>query len=266
MALLAGASFAQTLQYEVWRGKSRVVNLPPRFKKVGNMGKLIVSETEIAFEETGKGGKKPKHPKVWRWVYQDIQQLKISPKALTVLTYKDKAWKFGADQEYDFDLISDGTFTNAYELLRSRLDQRLVAEIPDKISDSLWEIPVKHLLRFGGDEGVLQVGSTAIVYKSGKEGESRTWRYEDIENISSSGPFQLTLTTFERAKSHYGSLKGFNFELKQQLDEARYNDLWLRLNQSKGLKVIESYRKDGLGTSAPGRTARLPLLLLPRHF
>jgi len=86
------------------------------------------------------------------------------------------------------------------------------------------------------------VGSTAIVYKSEKNGESRTWRYEDIENISSSGPFQLTLTTFERAKSHYGSLKGFNFELKRRLDEARYNDLWLRLNQSKGLGVLESYR------------------------
>jgi len=89
---------------------------------------------------------------------------------------------------------------------------------------------------------VLQVGSEAIVYKSEKEGESRTWRYEDIENVSSSGPFQLTVTTFERAKSHYGDRKGFNFQLKQRLDEDRYNDLWLRLNQSKGLKILTSYR------------------------
>ena len=101
---------------------------------------------------------------------------------------------------------------------------------------------MKHLQRFGGDEGVLQVGPDEIVYKSADKAESRTWRYEDIENISSSGPFQLTITTFERAKTHYGSLKGFNFELKQRLEEARYNDLWLRLNQSKGLKILNSYR------------------------
>jgi hypothetical protein len=245
--LMAGASFAQQLQYEVWRGKSRVVNLPPRIKKVGNRGKLTVSDSGIAFEETGKGGKQPKHPQAWRWAYVDIQQLKISPKSLTVLTYKDNAWKFGADRQYDFDLVSKGSFTDAYELLKNRLDQRLVAEIPDKVSPPFWEIPVKHLLRFGGDEGVLQVGSDAIVYKSQKEGESRTWRYEDIENISSSGPFQLTVTTFERAKTHYGDLKGFNFELKQRRDDGRYNDLWLRLNQSKGLNILTSYRTGAVG-------------------
>lgn len=245
LALLAPAALAQKLQYQVWRGKSRVVNLSPRLKKVGNMGTLTVSDTGIAFDETGKGGKKPKHPQEWRWAYQDIQQLKISPKSLTVLSYKDNPWKVGADRQYDFDLVSEGSFTGAYELLKNRLDQRLVAEIPDKVAQPLWEIPVKHLLRFGGDEGVLQVGSAAIVYKSQKEEESRTWRYEDIDSISSSGPFQLTITTFERAKTHYGNLKGFNFELKQRLEDATYNELWLRLNRSKGLKILDSYRGPG---------------------
>ena len=250
MALLAGPSFGQQLEYQVWRGKSRVVNLPPRIRKVGYMGNLTISDTGIAFEETGKGGKKPKHPKVWRWAYHDIEQLKISPKSVSVLTYMDNAWKFGADRQYDFDLVSEGTFTDAYDLLNNRLDQRFIAEIPDKVSQPLWEIPVKHLLRFGGDEGVLTVGSEAVVYKSEKEGESRTWRYEDIENVSSSGPFQLTLTTFERAKSHYGDRKGFNFQLKQRLDEDRYNDLWLRLNHSKALKILTSYR-DGTVEGRP---------------
>jgi hypothetical protein len=246
LALMATASFAQQeLRYEVWRGQSRVAHLPPHIKKVGNMGTLTVTEAGIAFEETGKGGKKPEHPKAWRWAYQDIQQLKISPKSLTVLTYKDNKWKLGADREYDFDLMSDKTFAEAYELLKGRLDQRFVAEIPDSISQSLWEIPVKHLLRFGGDEGVLRMGSDSIVYKSARKGESRTWRYEDIENISSAGPFDLTITTFERAKTHYGNLKGFNFELKQRLEEARYNELWLRLNQSKGLKILNSCRSGG---------------------
>jgi hypothetical protein len=42
---------------------------------------------------------------------------------------------------------------------------------------------------------------------------------------------------------HYGDRKGFNFQLKQPLDEARYNDLWLRLERSKGLQILDSYRQ-----------------------
>jgi hypothetical protein len=246
LALMATASLAQQeLRYEVWRGQSRVAHLPPHIKKIGNMGTLTVTEAGIAFEETGTGGKKLKHPKAWRWAYQDIQQLKISPKSLTVLTYRDNKWKLGADREYDFDLVADKTFEEAYQLLKGRLDQRLVAAIPDHLSNILWEVSVKHLLRFGGDEGVLQVGVDTIIYKSANKTESRSWRYEDIENISSSGPFNLTITSFERAKTHYGNLKGFNFELKHRLQEARYNELWLRLNQSKGLKILNSYRSGG---------------------
>jgi hypothetical protein len=238
LALLAPAAIAQELRYEVWHGHSRL----PNIRKAGNMGSLTITDSGVSFEETYKDGKRPKRPHAWRWDYQDIQQLKIAPKAVTVLTYKDNKWKLGTDREYEFDLVSDKTFEGAWQLLKGRLDQRLVTAIPDRLSDTLWEIPVKHLLRFGGDEGKLQVSPDAIVYRSADKAESRTWRYEDIENISSSGPFELTITTFERAKTHYGNLKGFNFELKQRLEEARYNDLWLRLNRSKGLDILNSYR------------------------
>lgn len=239
LVLLAPAvSARQEFRYEAWHGHSR----PPHIKKAGNMGKLTITESGVSFEETYKAGKKPKHPHTWRWDYQDIQQLKIAPKSLTVLTYKDNKWKLGTDRQYEFDLVSDQTFEDAYNLLKNNLDQRLVAALTDRRQNVLWEIPVKHLLRFGGSEGVLQVCPDAVGYKSDKKNESRTWRYADIENISSSGPFELTITTYEQAKTHYGNLKGFNFQLKQLLEEARYNDLWLRVNQSKGLKILRSYR------------------------
>jgi hypothetical protein len=205
---------------------------------------LTIDDRGVAFEEKYKDGKTPKNPHVWRWDYQEIQQLKIAPKSLTVLTYKDNKWKLGADRQYNFDLLSGKNFEDAYNVLKTRLDQRFVAALADTPS-VLWELPAKRLVRFGGDEGVLQIGAGEIVYKSDKKNESRTWRYEDIENISSAGPFQFTITTFERARLDYGSRKQFNFELKQRLEEARYKDLWLRLNQSKGLKVLSTYREAG---------------------
>ncbi len=48
---------------------------------------------------------------------------------------------------------------------------------------------------------MIQVGAMRLSYKSAKQGESRTWRYKDIDSISTSGPFQLTVTTFEHAMS-----------------------------------------------------------------
>jgi hypothetical protein len=213
------------------------------YRHAGVLRRWTISETgNLTFSAAGVSFKSKLHS--WSWAYQDIQQLKVSGNSIAVLTYRGNQWKLGADREYRFDAAPGKTFEDAYPFLKSRLDQRFVAAIPAGIPNMLWEMPVKHLLRFGGDQGVLQAGPEEIVYKSAKEGESRTWRYQDIENISSSGPFQLTITTFERATTHYGDLKGFNFQLKQPLDEGRYNQLWLSLNRSKGLKVLDSYRQN----------------------
>ena len=237
--VLSPALFAQqSFEFEAWHGHSR----PPHIKKAGGLGTLTISDAGVSFQEKYKDGKRPKHPHDWRWDYQDIQQLKVTPKSLTVLTYTDNKWKFGADREYQFDLTGEKTLDDAYNVLKSRLDQRFVAAVADSPTSLLWEMPVKHLQALVGDEGKLQVAADAITYKSATTNQSRAWRYEDIDNISSSGPFQLTITTFEHARMHYGSRKSFEFELKQRLEEDRYNDLWLRLNQSKGLKVLTSYR------------------------
>jgi len=197
----------------------------------GCTGTLTAGDQGLSYEENAAARrKKRKHPHRWNWAYGDIQQLEISPKRMRVLTYRDNKWKLGADREFTFDALSGANFTSAYSMLKDRLDQRFVAAVDDATVKPLWELPVKHLARISGSEGVLVFGRDRIVYRTDKKGEARTWRYSDIDNIGTSGPFSLTLTTFERAKTHYGSRKDFNFQLKQRLEEARYNDLWRRIN------------------------------------
>jgi hypothetical protein len=113
------------------------------------------------------------------------------------------------------------------------MDQRFVAALPEPGAET-FSVPVKHLRRISGSEGTLAFGEDSIAYLTNAEGDSRTWRFSDIDSISSSGPFQLTITTFERARSHYGDRKGFNFELKQALTETRYNQLWLQIERKNG--------------------------------
>ncbi len=207
-ALLAQTEFRLEALHQHWRKSCA--------------GTLRIDETNVAYE----GSKNH----VFRWAYRDIQQLLIEPDMVRVVTYQDVAWKLGADREFKFRLAPDQPLAAIQSFLLTRLDQRLVAGLAEEGVKPLWEIPVKLLGRIRGSEGTLLVAEDRIVYRTARKGAARTWRYADIENISSSGPFQLTITTYERAKSHYGNYKGFNFQLKQALEESRYNDLWRRLN------------------------------------
>jgi hypothetical protein len=217
--LLAGGTLAAAeLRFEVRH---------EHFRK-GCPGVLRIGEQGVAFE-----AQPSKRPHTWRWEFSDIQQLKIESGKLTVLTYEDRKWRFGADRTFTFTLGAGASFESAYALLKDRLDQRFVAALVDTHVAVLWSMPAKRLARVKGAHGTLLVGADRIAFESVEAGAARTWRYGDIDNISSSGPFELTLTTHERSATDYGSLKSFHFQLKQPLAEDRYDDLWRRINQDR---------------------------------
>ena len=203
--ILAGAMWAQGAQFTV------------RHKHLngGCAGEMTVDENGVRFT----GAKKH----VWSWKYEDIQQLTLSPERIYILTYKDSKLRLGKDREYTF--TGKVPAEELYALLRERMDQRFVAAVGQAIGLPTWSVPVKHLRPIVGSEGTLEFGADAIVYLSSARDESRTWRYSDIESMASSGPFQLTITTLE---------KPFNFQLKQPITEARYNQLWLQIEKKNG--------------------------------
>jgi hypothetical protein len=178
-------------------------------------GVMTVDENGVRFT----GAKKH----AWSWKYEDIQELRLAPESIYILTYKDSKLRLGADRAYNF--TGKIPAEELYALLRERMDQRFVAAVGEAIGLPTWSLPVKHLRPIVGSEGTLAFGAEAIVYSTPAKTESRTWRYSDIESIGSSGPFQLTITTLE---------KGFNFQLKQPITEARYNQLWLQIEKTNG--------------------------------
>jgi hypothetical protein len=177
-------------------------------------GTLTVDERGVSFA----GGKTHR----WKWRYEDIQEVRLSPGEIYVLSYRDSKLRLGKDTGYEFR--GKVPAQALYPVLERHLGQKLVARVAEGAAGGpVFE--VKHLGRIAGSEGTLEFGEDAVVYHTAAKRDSRTWQYADIRNISSSGPFQLTLTSNE---------KDFNFQLKEPITEATYNELWLRIERKDG--------------------------------
>ena len=217
MTLLAGSCLGEEFTFAARH----------RHLRKGETGEIKITDSSISFRE---GGKHADHSREWK--YEDIQQLWLSSYSLRILTYEDIRWKLGQDREYEFDGLPEKLSARLYSMLRQRMDQRFVAAMADSSFLPLWRGKAKHLTALGGSNGVVLISANAIVYEADAPGSSRTWRLQDIENVSTTGPFDLTISTFEREGSNYGSHRTFRFQLKEALPERTYNDLWRRLNPS----------------------------------
>jgi len=196
LAVLSAAALPAEIRFEA------------RYKK--RSGTMTVDERAISFQGVKKDS--------WRWNYPDIDELKLGEHSVRVTA--------GRTYEFRGDVPAA-----VYTLWKDRLDQRFVAELADRGVQPDWRIGVKHRIRRTSAEGILEFCRDHIVFAGARPDDSRTWRISDIENISSSGPFELTIVTFERARLDYGDRKQFNFRLKEVLSEAKYNELWLKINQ-----------------------------------
>jgi hypothetical protein len=203
----------------------------------GSAGVLRITEDSISFEEAGKGNK---HSRVWK--FDEIQQITLSSAELQILTYEDQKWKLGRDREYNFDRLPKEFATGLYPFLRQRLDRRFIAGLGDSEGQPVWRAAAKLARGSGGVQGVLTFGENRIVFETSAPAQSRTWRYQDVENIATSGPFDLAITTLERSGWLRGSGREFRFQLKQELSETVYNDLWRRLNQSRMVPLVRAAR------------------------
>ena len=217
------------LSFSAWCTPLSVQVRHQHFRK-GAIGLIEIGEGSISFKEAGKNSK---HSREWK--YQDIQQLTLSPTELSILSYDDEKWQLGRDREYSFDQLPKDFASQVCPLLKARLDQRFVAHLSDLDVRPLWQVGAKLLHRFGGSQGTLLFAEDRIVYRA-DNGDSHTWPYTDLENISTSGHFDLSLTTSERSGWPRGSITDYHFQLKQALSDERYNDLWRRVHNSQGAR------------------------------
>lgn len=194
-------------------------------------GTLTLDDRGVRYETT--------HTKDTRnWTYEDVQQFQVEEgRRIKVLTYEDRKWRLGADKVFEFTW-TDGETTplEVYDFLRAHTRRPIAAWVrPSDLGDVRYEFPVKHLGVLKGREGRLLFTERWVALQSDEKGGDRTWRYEDLESISSSGLYELTLTTYEQQKLHYASRRVYQFQLKESLPPDRYDTLWRFVNEKKGV-------------------------------
>ena len=200
----------------------------------GGSGTLTITDAGVSFREAGKH---EDHSRDWRWT--DIQQLLMSSDELRILTYEDQKWRLGRDREYVFDAIPKDLAAGVMPIAREHLGERFVEAVPQKIA-GVWQGEARLQKKFSGVDGTLVASADQITFQAKRPEDSRTWRFADIDSISSSGPYDLTITTYERARLSRADRSDFHFQLKQRLPEDRYNAFWRRVNEAKGLKDLNT--------------------------
>jgi hypothetical protein len=191
----------------------------------GGEGTVTFSREGISFEETGNQG----HSRQWK--YGDLERFELNPERIRIAINQDVRWQLSRDRDYVFDHLPEDMAVQLYPFLAARLDQRFIARLADASVSPLWAMDVKLLRGRGGVGGKLKIGADRIVFESSKAGDSRTWRYLDIQFVAREDPFRLSVASVD------GQAR---FQFKEALPEERYNWLWKRVAQSSGMRPVHS--------------------------
>lgn len=184
-------------------------------------GELVINQEGVEYRTENK-----KHAR--KWPYIDIEMIKLrSPRKVELLTYESTRVKLGLDRTFEFKLLDGEVTKEVSDFLLGRVDRPFSTTFVASEEKPQYAIPVRHRRSFGGDQGTLKVYADRVIYESQKPESSRYWRWSDIKGFSRIGRYELSITTFEPKLG--GPTKTFNFDLKEEMSDAMYDYLWVRV-------------------------------------
>jgi hypothetical protein len=191
-------------------------------------GNLTINSEGIEFRPE-------KAPEI-RIPYLEIQTFLLAPHSLTVKTYENRKRHVPGTTQYTFDLVQAVPPAVAVELARQvrRPSQNTVT---DPTSQAV-VIAAHHRRVAGGTNGVLRFRDGGIDYVTGVAGDSRSWRWADLQTLSLPDPYHLLV---------FGYRDTYNFDLKEVLPQALY---------SRSVQAIDAHNGAAYGQELGPRAAQ----------
>lgn len=167
------------------------------------------------------------------WPLGGIHSFYIAPHKLQIKGYANRGWRLPGEKVYRFDLARPVPPATA-AALASAVGKPSRNAVPNPDAPAFASLEARHQQRTGGSNGVLRFSSSGIAYVTKARGDSRRWRWADIQTIASPSAYGFTVG---------GYLETYNFELKQPLTQKLFDRLWDAV-YGRGLQLGAKNRRD----------------------
>ena len=152
----------------------------------------------------------------------DIYEADVSDRSIIrIETYDVLKLRLGGRRTHTFRIRGAAHDDRLAQFLTARLNRPVLGSY-GAAGEPTETIAAYHRHTLGGCNGRIEIGADTIRFVSEKTSHNRTWRYQDMETIGSSGPFEFRVSTFA---------ENYTFDLKERLPEKTYEAAWQKIYQ-----------------------------------
>ncbi len=180
-------------------------------------GTLRVNARGIEFQ--------PDKGELRRFPWVEIATLDLRPQRLELTSYQNRGWHRPGDRRFRFDL-STPISARLAAVLAQWVGKPVRNRIPLAQASAWASLPARHRTRTGGSSGVLRFTAQGIDYLTSTPGDSRAWRWSDLETVSHPDAYLLRV---------FGYRDTYSLELKELMSSALFDRVSQKILQANPL-------------------------------
>lgn len=172
------------------------------------------------------------------WSPTEIQSLDVRKRRVILVGYDNRKWPLPGTRRFDLQVKNEIPAAVAASLI-AKIVRPAINGIPDPSAPAETVIAVRRSKHYGGSNGLLRIRQQGIDYITAQPGESRSWRWRDLQTVSNPDPYHLLV---------FGYRDSYAFDLKDALTRNVFNHLCDEIWTHNDGEVI-----DGVVSSGPAR-------------
>jgi len=138
---------------------------------------------------------------------------------MVITGYTNRHWRLPGTQSFRFDL-KEAMPPGVAARLSESVDKPSRNADPLARAAAFASLAARHSRRGAGTNGVLRFLDTGIDYVTASDGDSRSWRWADIQTIAKPDPYHFRVAGFREI---------YDFNLKQPMSRQLFDCVWDRV-------------------------------------
>jgi hypothetical protein len=149
------------------------------------------------------------------WGFPEIKDLDLQKNRMVLVGYDNRKWDIPGTRRFELEFKKEITPADAASLA-AEIGRPVRNRVPDPDAPAITVIAVRRNEHFGGSNGVLRIRQDGIDYVTAQPEQSRSWRWLDLQTLSSPDPYHLFV---------FGYRDSYAFDLKEPLSRKVLNHL-----------------------------------------